>query len=70
MPWFYFTGFRNLVLNSDVFTTVIHWGKYENGKFPLAIEVNHTYIYAYHLGLFFDKLDEFMQNPNLIFGEK
>ena len=70
IPWFYFTGFRNLVLKSDVFTTVIHWGKYENGKFPLAIEVNHTYIYAYHLGLFFDKLDEFMQNPNLIFGEK
>ena len=68
MPWFYFTGFRNLLLSSDMFLTIIHWGKYENGKFPLAIEVNHTYIYAYHLGLFFDKLDEFMQNPELIFG--
>lgn len=69
MPWFYYTGFRNLILKSDVFLPIIHWGKYENGKFPLTVEINHTYIYAYHLGLFFDKLNEFMENPNLIFGE-
>ena len=69
MPWFNYTGFRNLILSSDVYIPIIHWGKYEDGKFPLTVEFNHTYIYGYQLGLFFDKLNEFMENPNLIFGE-
>ncbi len=70
MPWFYYKGFRNIILNSEVFIPIIHWGKYEDGKFPLTVEINHTYIYAYHLSVFFDKLNEFMENPNLIFEEE
>ena len=45
-----------------------YWGKYENcEKIPVTITINDNIAYGYHLGLFFNRLSEYIENPNSIF---
>ena len=67
VPWINFSHVNDMVLPSDNFVPVIHWGKYENGKIPVTISVNHIFVFGYHLGLFFNRLSDYMENPNSIF---
>ena len=68
IPWVHFSNLNDMVLDSDKFCPTIHWGKYENGKIPVSLTVNHIFVYGYHLGLFFNRLTDYMQNPHSIFA--
>ena len=67
IPWIHYADFNDMTLSSDNFIPVVHWGKYENGKIPLTISVNHVFVFGYHLGIFFNRLSEYMENPDSIF---
>ncbi len=67
LPWMDYTGFIDMPTDSDTYFPIVHWGKYENGKIAVTLTSNHTFVYGYHLGLFFNKLSNYMENPNLIF---
>lgn len=67
VPWIHYSHFVDTDLGSDTFTPSIHWGKYEDGKIPVTLNINHIFVYGYHLGLFFNRLEEHMRNPETIF---
>ena len=67
LPWVHYSSFIDTPLDNDAFTPSIHWGKYEDGKIPVTLNINHIFVFGYHLGLFFNRLGEYMENPNLIF---
>lgn len=67
LPWIRYTGFIDMPTDSDTYFPIVHWGKYDDGKVPVTLTSNHTFVYGYHLGLFFNKLEEYMNNPTLIF---
>ena len=67
LPWIHYTNFNDMTLASNNFIPVVHWGKYENGKLPVTISINHIFVFGYHLGLFFNILSNYMENPNSIF---
>lgn len=67
IPWIHYSNFNDMTLPSDNYIPVVHWGKYENGKLPVTISINHIFIFGYHLGLFFNRLSDYMENPSSIF---
>lgn len=67
MPWIHYCEFKDMTLDSDKFFPAIYWGKYEEGILPVTITVNHIFVYGYHLGLFYNRLSEYMENPESIF---
>ena len=69
IPWVHYLDFNDMTLASDNFIPVVHWGKYENGKIPVTISINHIFVFGYHLGLFFNRLSDYMKNPNSIFSD-
>lgn len=68
MPWIRITSFANPVFNIDSITRIC-WGKYfsENNKYSidLSIQVNHAMLDGYHVGLFYNKLQENINNIEL-----
>ncbi len=67
LPWINYSGFIDMPTDSDTYFPIVHWGKYEDGKVPVTLTSNHTFVYGYHLGLFFKTLEQYMNNPDLIF---
>ena len=67
IPWIHYTDLNDITFASDNFVPVVHWGKYENGKIPVTISINHIFVFGYHLGLFFNILSNYMENPDSIF---
>ena len=63
LPWVRFTSVDN-PMNYEVIDSVprVCWGKYfiESGNYmiDLSIQINHAFQDGYHLGLFFNKLQE------------
>lgn len=62
IPWVSFTSFKNpLQKNPNDSIPRIVFGKYflENGiyKMPLAVEVHHALIDGYHVGMFYEQLE-------------
>lgn len=61
LPWIRITSFSNPIYSIDG-TTRICWGKYFKEKdeyyIDLSIQVNHALMDGYHIGLFYNKLQE------------
>ena len=68
-PWYQYVSFTDATLDSGKFCPAAYWGKYENGKLPVTITVNHIFVYGHHTGIFFNRLAEYMKNPHSIFPE-
>ena len=61
MPWIRITSFTNPIFKIDSITRIC-WGKYfiDNGQYliDLSIQVNHALMDGYHIGLFYNTLQE------------
>ena len=67
LPWVEFTGFNINVFDKGKFLLpVFTMGKYfeHNGQrlLPLAIQVHHAVCDGYHVGLFIEKLQNYIDN--------
>lgn len=67
IPWIHYSSFEDMTLDSDTFFPAIYWGKYVDGKIPVTLTSNHIFVYGYQLGLFFNRLSEYMENPETLF---
>ena len=67
LPWISYSSFIDMPMKGDFYFPIVHWGEYKDGKIPVTLTANHTFVYGYHLGLFFTVLNDYMQNPDLIF---
>lgn len=69
-PWTAFTGYGSRVTNGEpAFFPIITAGKYEHAgdkiNMPVNITIAHAVADGYHVGLFFDCLQEEIRNCNL-----
>lgn len=69
LPWMHYTNFHNMTFSSNIYTQNVHWGKYEDGIIPVTLTANHDFINGYHIGLFYEILGEYLENPESIFEE-
>lgn len=67
VPWIDFDAVTNIVASSNQVMPAITWGKLVDGKMPVAITVSHIFIFGWHLKLFFEKVEEYFNNPERLF---
>ena len=75
LPWVRFTAISHPIHMHPVDSIPrISWGKYhsENGitKMPLSIQVHHALVDGYHVGQFFNRVQELFDQPRKLFPPK
>ncbi|MBW9157798.1 chloramphenicol acetyltransferase [Clostridium tagluense] len=68
IPWVSFTSITHPIQMKPVESVpIIAWGKYfeENGriKLPLSVQVHHSLVDGVHVGQYFNKIQEILDNP-------
>ena len=68
IPWVSFTNLTHPIHMNPVDSIPrVAWGKYfeENGKIklPLSVQAHHSFIDGIHIGKFFNKFQEILDNP-------
>ena len=68
IPWISFTSITHPIHMKSVSSVpMIAWGKYfeENGKIklPLSVQVHHSLVDGVHVGQYFNKIQEILDNP-------
>jgi len=70
IPWYSFTSIHHPYSKSNASIPIISAGKIykENSgeKIPFAIQTHHALVDGYHIGLFMEKLEYFLENPDEI----
>lgn len=69
LPWLHYSEFLDIQCEGERRHPMIHWSRYKNGKIRVTFTSNQTLIPEYQLRSFFNKLSEYMQNPDLIFSK-
>ena len=72
LPWIHFTSISHPVkLDAEDSIPRISWGSFkgDNGMvvMPLAVQVHHGLADGYHLGKFFNRMQELVINPAILF---
>ena len=68
LPWIHFTSISHPIkLDADDSIPRISWGRFKDDKektvMPLAVQVHHGLADGYHLGIFFNQIQELLNNP-------
>ena len=45
---------------------VIAWGKLVDGTIPISLTVSHIFFFGYHFKLFYEGVEKYFNNPELI----
>jgi len=68
IPWYSFTSIHHPYSKNNSSIPIISTGKIyqENGheKVPFGIQTHHALVDGYHIGLFMEKLESFLENPH------
>lgn len=71
VPWFSFTSLTHPYDPVNGTIPIVALGKYfeENGvcKMPVGLQIHHGIMDGYHMGLFYEKLQKKLDNPDWIF---
>ena len=66
IPWIHFESMTNVVSTSQQINPAIVWGKLEENKIPISLTVSHIFFFGYHFKLFFEGVEKYFDNPELI----
>ncbi|MBQ6219101.1 MAG: hypothetical protein IJJ47_05160 [Methanosphaera sp.] len=66
IPWINFDSMTNIIASSNQLMPVISWGKLVDGKIPVSLTASHVFIFGYHFKLFYENLEKYWDNPELI----
>lgn len=66
IPWINFDSMTNIIASSNQLMPVISWGKLVDGKIPVSLTASHVFIFGYHFKLFYENLEKYRDNPELI----
>lgn len=66
IPWINFDSMTNIIASSNQLMPVISWGKLVDGKIPVSLTASHVFIFGYHFKLFYENLEKYLDNPELI----
>ena len=67
IPWIHFESMTNVTYNSLQIYPVIAWGKLEENKIPISLTVSHIFFFGYHFKLFYEGVQKYFNNPDLLF---
>ncbi|MCQ2378643.1 MAG: CatA-like O-acetyltransferase [Victivallaceae bacterium] len=56
LPWLHFSAISQAGRSGDEDIPVMAWGKLENGKIPVNVQVNHSFVDGLHICRFFDEI--------------
>ncbi len=66
IPWINFDSMTNIIASPNQIMPVISWGKLVDGKIPVSVTASHIFIFGYHFKLFYEKLEKYLENPELL----
>ena len=66
IPWIHFESMTNVVSTPQQINPAVVWGKLEENKIPISLTVSHIFFYGYHFKLFFEGVEKYFDNPELI----
>ena len=66
MPWINFDSMTNVIPKAHQIMPAIFYGKLVDGKIPVLLSVNNNFIFGYQLKLFFEDLEKYLENPEII----
>jgi chloramphenicol O-acetyltransferase type A len=66
IPWINFDSMTNIIASPNQLMPVITWGKLVDGKIPVSLTVSHVFIFGYHFKLFYEKIEQYLENPELL----
>lgn len=69
IPWINFDSMTNIIASSNQLMPVISWGKLVDGKIPVSLTASHVFIFGYHFKLFYENLEKYLDNPELIINK-
>lgn len=69
IPWINFDSLTNIIASSNQLMPVISWGKLVDGKIPVSLTASHVFIFGYHFKLFYENLEKYLDNPELIINK-
>lgn len=67
VPWIDFDSLTNIVASSNQIMPAITWGKLTDGKMPVSITASHIFLFGWHFKLFYEKVEEYLNNPERLF---
>ena len=66
IPWINFDSMTNIIASSNQLMPVITWGKQVDGKIPISVTASHIFVFGYQFKLFYEKVEYYLNNPELI----
>lgn len=67
LPWIDFESMTNIIASANQIMPVISWGKLVDGKIPISLTASHVFIFGWHFKLFYEKVEEYLTNPEKLF---
>ena len=56
----------NVISCSNQIYPAISWGKLEDGKIPISLNISHIFFLGYYFKLFYEGVEKYFDNPELI----
>lgn len=69
IPWINFDSMTNIIAEPNQIMPVIAGGKLVDEKIPVSLTASHVFIFGYHFKLFYEKLEYYLENPELLFNK-
>jgi chloramphenicol O-acetyltransferase type A len=66
IPWINYDSMTNIIASPNQLMPVITWGKLVDGKIPVSLTASHVFIFGYHFKLFYEKIEQYLENPELL----
>ncbi len=66
IPWLHFESMTNVTYSPLQIYPVIAWGKLVDGTIPISLTVSHIFFFGYHFKLFYEGVEKYFNNPELI----
>ena len=66
IPWLHFESMTNVTYSPLQIYPVIAWGKLVDGTIPISLTVSHIFFFGYHFKLFYEGVEKYFSNPELI----
>ena len=66
IPWLHFESMTNVTYSPHQIYPVITWGKLVDGTIPISLTVSHIFFFGYHFKLFYEGVEKYFNNPELI----
>ena len=67
VPWIDFDSMTNIIASPNQLMPAISWGKLVDGKISISLTASHIFIFGWHFKLFYEKVEYYLSNPDLLF---